>query len=91
MHQFISDTAKYGDLTRGPRVVNGAARKAMREILEEIRDGRFAREWIAENENGCPNFKALLERDLAHPIESVGKRLRARMSWLNQAPSEQAA
>jgi ketol-acid reductoisomerase len=82
MHQFVSDTAKYGDLTRGPRVINGASRKAMREILEEIRNGTFAREWIAENANGCPNYKALLERDLAHPIESVGKRLRARMSWL---------
>jgi hypothetical protein len=50
-------------------VVNGASRKAMREVLEEIRNGTFAREWIAENQNGCPNYKALLERDLAHPID----------------------
>lgn len=91
MHQFISDTAKYGDLTRGPRVVNGASRKAMREVLEEIRNGTFAREWIAENQNGCPNYKALLERDLAHPIESVGKRLRARMSWLQAGAQDKAA
>ncbi len=92
MHQFISDTAKYGDLTRGPRVINGNARKAMREILEEIRNGTFAREWIAENANGAPNYKALLDRDLAHPIESVGKRLRARMSWLQAGqPGDKAA
>lgn len=90
MHQFVSDTAKYGDLTRGPRVVNGHARKAMREILDEIRSGQFAREWIAENNAGRPNYNALLERDLAHPIEAVGKRLRARMSWL-QAPAKDKA
>ena len=84
MHQFVSETAKYGDLTRGPRVVDGHAKAAMRKILEEIRSGEFAREWIAENAAGQPRYRELLQRDLNHPIERVGKVLRERMTWLKR-------
>lgn len=85
MHQFVSETAQYGDLTRGPRVVNDETRARMREVLAEIRDGRFAKEWVAEYEAGNGHYKAMKERDLAHPIEQVGASLRARMPWLAPA------
>jgi ketol-acid reductoisomerase len=84
MHQFISETAKYGDLTRGPRVVDARAKNTMRKILKEIQTGRFARQWIAENKAGGREYQRLLKADLAHPIEKVGVKLRARMPWLNQ-------
>jgi ketol-acid reductoisomerase len=84
MHQFISETAKYGDLTRGPRVVDTHVREKMQDILGEIRGGVFAREWIRENANGRPEYNRLLQADLAHSIEKVGADLRARMSWLNE-------
>jgi ketol-acid reductoisomerase len=84
MHEFVSDTAKFGDLTRGPRVVNDATRATMQTILTEIQDGTFAKEWIAETKAGQPNYKRLLEKDLNHPVEEVGKKLRANMSWLNK-------
>lgn len=83
MLRFVSETAKYGDLTRGPRVVDDRVRATMRTILEEIRSGAFASEWVLENQAGRPRYERLLERDLAHPIEEVGASLRARMSWLN--------
>ena len=82
MHQFVSETAKFGDLTRGPRVVDEQARERMREILKEIQDGRFAREWIAEHKAGLPEYKRLLQADLDHQIETVGAALRGRMAWL---------
>ncbi|HZF15229.1 MAG TPA: ketol-acid reductoisomerase [Steroidobacteraceae bacterium] len=84
MHQFISETAKYGDLTRGPRVVDARAKKTMGKILKEIQTGRFARQWIAENKAGRKEYQRLLKADLDHPIEKVGVKLRARMPWLNQ-------
>jgi ketol-acid reductoisomerase len=84
MHQFVSETAKYGDLTRGPRIVDGHTKAAMRQILEEIRSGEFAREWIAENADGQPRYRELLKRDLDHPIERAGKVLRERMAWLKR-------
>jgi ketol-acid reductoisomerase len=84
MHQFVSETAKYGDLTRGPRIVDGHTKAAMRQVLEEIRSGEFAREWIAENADGQPRYRELLQRDLNHPIERVGKVLRERMAWLKR-------
>jgi ketol-acid reductoisomerase len=87
MHQFVSETAKYGDLSRGPRVVDKHVRKTLRKILEEIRNGQFAREWVLENQAGRPVYSKLLERDLNHPIEKVGKELRSRMSWLQPAPA----
>ncbi|MBX9694634.1 MAG: ketol-acid reductoisomerase [Cyanobacteria bacterium] len=83
MHEFVSETAKYGDLTRGPRVVDADTRTRMRAILAEVRNGTFAREWVKENETGRKTYNALLEKDLNHPVEAVGKKLRASMSWLN--------
>jgi len=85
MHQFVSETAQYGDLTRGPRVINDETRSRMREVLAEIRDGRFAKEWVAEYQAGNRNYRSMKERDLAHPIEQVGAALRARMPWLAPA------
>ena len=82
MHKYISDTAKFGDLTRGPRIINERVRKEMRKILKEIRSGRFAREWIRESESGGANYQRLLKADLDQPIEKVGVKLRARMPWL---------
>jgi ketol-acid reductoisomerase len=87
MHQFVSETAKYGDLTRGPRIVDDHVRESMRKILEEIRSGRFAREWVLENQAQRPVYQKLLDRDLNHPIEAVGRELRARMSWLQPGPA----
>ncbi len=85
MHDFISETAQYGDLTRGPRVVDAHTREQMRAVLREIQDGTFAREWVAEHKSGRANYDALKQRDLDHPIETVGKQLRARMPWLAEA------
>ncbi len=84
MHKFISDTAAWGDLVSGPRVVDESSRAAMKAILTEIQDGTFARNWITENENGMPQFKARMQADLDHPIEKVGKDLRGRMDWLSE-------
>lgn len=82
MLHFVSETAKYGDLSRGPRVVDDHVRANMKKILEEVRNGSFAREWIDEDKNGRPNYKRLLQKDLDQKIEAVGKVLRAQMSWL---------
>ena len=82
MHKFISETAKYGDLTRGPRIVNRATKKEMKKILGEVQDGTFAKQWIRENRGGRRKYQKLLKHDLAHPIEKVGVRLRAHMPWL---------
>jgi ketol-acid reductoisomerase len=84
MHQFISETAKYGDLTRGPRVVNDRVKKEMGKILKEVQNGKFAKQWIAENAAGRKNYRKLLQADTEHPIEKVGAALRARMPWLNE-------
>src|SRR5580693_5489423 len=85
MHRFISETAKYGDLTRGPRIVNKATKKEMRKILSEIQKGKFARQWIAENKAGRHKYSKLLKADLRHSIEKIGAQLRARMPWLESA------
>jgi ketol-acid reductoisomerase len=82
MHRFISETAKYGDLTRGPRVVNKATKKVMKKILTEIQEGKFARQWISETKTGRRKYNKLLKADLKHPIEKVGAKLRAKMPWL---------
>ncbi|HEX8804693.1 MAG TPA: ketol-acid reductoisomerase [Acidimicrobiales bacterium] len=82
MRYSISDTAEYGDLTRGPRVINQAVKDEMRRILDEIRSGAFAEEWIAESEAGRPTFTRLREQGKAHPIEAVGAELRAMMPWI---------
>ena len=83
MRYSISDTAEYGDLTRGPRIVNDAVRAEMRTILDEIRAGKFADEWIAESESGRARFKALRQEGREHPIEKVGAELRAMMPWIS--------
>jgi ketol-acid reductoisomerase len=80
----ISDTAEYGDLTRGPRVVNAATKAEMKKILGEIQDGTFAREWVAEDDNGRPNFTKLQREGQEHPIEVVGEKLRGLMSWVGE-------
>jgi ketol-acid reductoisomerase len=84
MHKFISDTAAYGDMVSGPRVVDANSRKQMKSVLNDIQDGTFARNWIAENEAGMPEFKRMMEADLEHPIEKVGAELRGRMDWLEE-------
>ncbi|HEX5922911.1 MAG TPA: ketol-acid reductoisomerase, partial [Baekduia sp.] len=78
----ISDTAEYGDLTRGPRLINAATKAEMKKILGEIQDGTFAREWVAEDDNGRPNFTKLQREGQEHPIEVVGEKLRGLMSWV---------
>ena len=83
MHEFISETAKYGDLTRGPRIVDARVKQEMRKVLAEIQSGQFARQWIKENAGGRKRYEKLLKRDIQHPIEKVGASLRARMPWLN--------
>ncbi len=84
MRYSISNTAEYGDLTRGERVVSDSSRESMRKILKEIQDGTFAREFIEENKNGCKNFNAMREKERQHPIEEVGAKLRGMMSWLKK-------
>jgi len=84
MHKFISDTAAYGDMVSGPRVVDENSRKQMQAVLNDIQDGTFARNWIAENEAGMPEFKRMMKADLEHPIEKVGAELRSRMDWLEE-------
>jgi ketol-acid reductoisomerase len=82
MRYSISDTAEYGDYTRGPRVIDDRAREEMRRILDEIQDGRFAKEWIAEAEAGFPTFLRLRREARASQIEQVGRELRRMMPWL---------
>ncbi len=86
MHEFISETAQYGDLTRGPYVIDDHARAQMKKVLTEIQDGTFARQWIAEYAAGNPEYKALKQADLDHPIEATGKKLRQAMKWLDTPP-----
>ncbi len=84
MRYSISDTAEFGDLTRGDRVITEETKKEMKKILSEIQNGEFASEWLTENLAGRPRFKALRKKGLDHPIEQVGKKLRAMMSWLGK-------
>jgi ketol-acid reductoisomerase len=81
MRYSISDTAEYGDYTRGPRIITDETRAAMQKILEAVQDGSFAREWLAENRAGRPNFQRLRQADRDHQIEQVGAQLRAMMPW----------
>nr|MBP7323731.1 ketol-acid reductoisomerase [Deltaproteobacteria bacterium] len=82
MRYSVSDTAEYGDLTRGRRIITEETRKEMKKILQEIQNGQFAKEWILENQAGRPQFNALRSRDREHLIEKVGKSLRAMMPWI---------
>jgi ketol-acid reductoisomerase len=90
MRYSISDTAEFGDLTRGPRIVNDAVRAEMKAILDEIQSGKFADEWIAESESGRPNFTALEQAGHDHPIETVGQKLRAMMPWISAGKTKVA-
>jgi ketol-acid reductoisomerase len=83
MRFSVSDTAEFGDYVSGPRVVDERVRDTMRQVLAEIRDGSFARRWVAENEAGRPEFERLRSQDREHQIEQVGAALRAQMAWLN--------
>ena len=84
MRYSVSDTAEYGDYTRGPRIITEETRKEMKRILAEIQSGAFAREWILENMAGRPGFLAMRRKDAEHPIEEVGGEMRAMMSWLQK-------
>ncbi len=90
MRHSISNTAEYGDLTRGRRIVTDQTRAEMRQLLAEIQSGRFADEWMDECSAGKPSFQRLEAEGLRHPIEEVGKRLRAMMPWLEPQPVQEA-
>ena len=91
MRYSISDTAEYGDYTRGPRLITEETRAEMRRILEEVQDGSFAREWLAENRAGRPNFERLRQEDHDHQIEQVGAKLRAMMPWAEEGKAGEAS
>ena len=82
MHNFISETAAWGDMISGPRVIDEHARAKMKEVLTDIQDGTFAKRWIEENEAGQPEYQKRMQADLDHPIEAVGRQLRSQMDWL---------
>ncbi len=84
MRYSISNTAKFGDLTRGPRIISDEVRAEMKKILREIQSGQFAREWVLENRANRPVFNALAREAEAHPIEKIGQRLRSMMPWLSK-------
>ena len=84
MRKRVSDTAEYGDLTRGKVIINKDTKRIMKEILDDIQSGRFAKEWIEENKKGRPIFNKISEEESKHPIEEVGKRLRKMMPWMEE-------
>ncbi len=84
MRKRVSDTAEYGDYTRGKRIITPRTRKEMKKILAEIQSGKFAREWIRENKKGRPNFNKYREEAASHPVEEVGAHLRAMMPWMKK-------
>jgi ketol-acid reductoisomerase len=83
MRYSVSNTAEYGDYTRGPRIITDQTKAEMRKILEEVRSGQFAKEWILENKANAPSFKLMRRREREHQIEQVGRQLRRLMSWIN--------
>ena len=82
MRKSVSDTAEFGDLTRGPRIISDATRKEMKKILEEVQSGKFAKEWIEENKAGRPVFNSLSKKDDSHKVEKIGRELREMMPWI---------
>jgi ketol-acid reductoisomerase len=82
MRYSISNTAEFGDYTRGPRIIDEHVRAEMKRVLADIQSGRFARDWVLENQAGQPSFKAMRRRGAEHPIEAVGERLRGMMPWI---------
>ena len=85
MLEFVSETAQYGDYVSGPRVIDDGVKARMKEVLKDIQDGTFTKAWVAEYKAGLPNYNKFKQADLEHPIEQVGKQLRARMTWLQDA------
>jgi ketol-acid reductoisomerase len=90
MLEFVSETAQYGDYVSGPRVIDAGVKERMQGVLKDIQDGTFAKNWIAEYNAGLPNYKQYKQADLDHPVEQVGKKLRARMPWLQPAAPKAA-
>ena len=90
MLEFVSETAQYGDFVSGPRGIDASVTARMKEVLQDIQDGTFTRNWVAEYKAGLPNYRKFQQADLEHPIEQVGKQLRARMTWLQDAQAAQA-
>ena len=91
MYEFISDTASYGDLVSGPRIIDDSVKARMKEVLTDIQDGSFAKRWMDEYQAGSQDYADRLEKRRAHPIESVGRKLRERMSWLGKKPEKKQA
>jgi len=91
MYEFISDTASYGDLVSGPRILDDSVKARMKEVLTDIQDGTFARAWMDEYAAGSSDYQAMLESRRAHPIEDTGRKLRERMSWLGRKKKPQKA
>ncbi|WP_045728200.1 ketol-acid reductoisomerase [Xanthomonas sp. GPE 39] len=92
MLEFVSETAQYGDYVSGPRVIDAATKARMRDVLTDIQNGTFTKNWVAEYNAGLPNYNKFKQADLNHPIEAVGKQLRAKMVWLNgEAAAKPAA
>jgi len=82
MRKRVSDTAEYGDITRGKRIINQQTREEMKKMLGEIQSGEFAKEWIKENEDGRPNYNKITEEESKHQIEKIGEELRGMMPWM---------
>ncbi len=91
MLHFVSETAKYGDFVSGPRVINAETKERMREVLRDIQNGKFAKAWIEENQNGKTEYQKMYDADLEQPIEKTGARLRRQMAWLQDQPETKAA
>jgi ketol-acid reductoisomerase len=91
MLHFISETAKYGDFVSGPRVINAETKARMKEVLNDIQSGKFAKDWIAENAAGKVNYQRMNDADLDRQIEKVGAQLRNHMAWLQTKPETKAA
>ena len=84
MRFSISETAKYGDIAVGPKIIDASVKKRMKAALKDIQTGKFAKNWIAESKAGRKNYDALLKAGAEHPIEKVGEQLRSRMSWIKK-------
>jgi ketol-acid reductoisomerase len=91
MYEFISDTASYGDLVSGPRILDDGVKQRMHEVLTDIQDGSFAKRWMEEYASGSQQYRAMLKQRREHPIEKVGRSLRERMSWLGKKAKAQKA
>lgn len=91
MLEFVSETAQYGDYVSGPRVIDAGVKARMKDVLTDIQNGTFTKNWVAEYEAGLPNYKKFKQADFDHPIEQVGRELRAKMVWLNAETNTDAA